>query len=58
MAENERDDDIIDCRTVANREFNARMRSMGREDLCVAEFYTRAEIAEMRAKCKARLSCL
>jgi hypothetical protein len=55
MAEDERDDDLIDCRTLANREFNARMRSMGREDLCVADMYTRAEIAEMREKCKARL---
>jgi len=55
MAEDERDDDLIDCRTLANREFNARMLDMGRPELCVAEFYTRAEIAEMRAMCKARL---
>ena len=52
MAENERDDDIIDCRTNDNRDFNNRMLAMGRPDLCVADFYTRAEIAEMRSKCK------
>jgi hypothetical protein len=56
MAENERDDDIIDCRTNDNRDFNNRMLAMGRPDLCVADFYTRAEIAEMRSKCKESLA--
>jgi hypothetical protein len=55
MAEDERDDDLIDCRTKDNRDFNTRMLAMGRPELCVADFYTRAEIAEMREKCKARL---
>jgi hypothetical protein len=51
-SDQDHDSELIDCRTNGNRDFNARMLDMGRPELCVAEFYTRAEIAEMREKCK------
>lgn len=50
--EQDRDSELIDCRTNDNRDFNHRMRDMGRDDLYVKSTYSRAEIAEMRAKCK------
>jgi len=42
----------VDGRTVANEEFNASMVALGREDLVSKDFYTKAEIKEMRAQCK------
>jgi len=51
-SDQDHDSELIDCRTTDNRDFNHRMRDMGREDLYVKSAYSKKEIAEMRAKCK------